>query len=354
MTEQAAVSVPTTAVSVLPENGAMAVFLPALPSVPHVGAPITDVGVASIAARVAQTVGFVDDIETLQEWRSEAAAFEAYLRSKGLQRPMLGAQRRVEARIGQLLGEPQPGRRSDLEPPTHASEVERERDGHTARDFRILAHAMSGETVLTDDEWCKSRRALISLVRQRLGLIPETPELPVGKYNVIVADPPWRLDTGPSVFGGTIERGHDSLAYEQMSVEDIKSLDVQSRAADDSHLYLWTTNRYVESAYEVARAWGFKPSVLLVWAKKPRGTGLGDAWRLTTEFCLYARRGSLKEKRVINTTWFTWPRGKHSEKPKAFYELVESVSPGNDETRLEMFARASRRGWKRWGHEAPT
>jgi len=172
-------------------------------------------------------------------------------------------------------------------------------------------------------------------------------------FRCIVADPPWKLDTGPEVFNGTAERGHDSLEYEQMSIDDIKALPVADHAADDSHLYLWTTNRYVESAYEVARSWGFKPSVLLVWAKAVRGVGLGDAFRLTTEFILYARRGSLKELEICERTWFDWKRGRHSEKPAGFYELVESMSPANgNQDRLEMFARKKRRGWTVWGDEA--
>jgi len=34
-------------------------------------------------------------------------------------------------------------------------------------------------------------------------------------------------------------------------------------------------------------------------------------------------------------TWFTWPRGRHSEEAREFFSLVESVSPG---PYLEMFA----------------
>ena len=43
-------------------------------------------------------------------------------------------------------------------------------------DFRLLARCFDGCKV-TDDEWRKSRRALVSLVRNRLGMIPETPDL---------------------------------------------------------------------------------------------------------------------------------------------------------------------------------
>ncbi len=51
----------------------------------------------------------------------------------------------------------------------------------------------------------------------------------------------------------------------------------------------------------------------------------------------------------VNTRWFTWPRGRHSEKPAALYDMVEEVSPG---PYLELFARRQRLGWDTWGDEA--
>lgn len=49
------------------------------------------------------------------------------------------------------------------------------------------------------------------------------------------------------------------------------------------------------------------------------------------------------------TRWWQWPRRAHSEKPEAFLDVVESVSPA---PRLEMFARRQRLGWDTWGDEA--
>src|SRR5206468_3552499 len=98
---------------------------------------------------------------------------------------------------------------------------------------------------------------------------------------------------------------------------------IKDCAADDAHLYIWTINKYVEPTYAIARAWGFKPSVLLTWCKKPRGVGLGDTYKLTTEFLLFCRRGNLPHIRTIPTTWFEWPRGKHSAKPDEAYQMIE-------------------------------
>ena len=320
----------------------------ALPSLPKVGAgaAISADDVQRWEHQVTKTVTSIEDIARLEEWRSQAAALETYLRGKEMQRPMLGAQRRIEGRIGQLLNEPEKGGRGKT-----SEHDPRLRD--YLPEFRLLARALGDECELTVDEWRKSRRALVSLIRQRLGLTPPLKPLPDGIFRCIVADPPWKQDTGPNAWGTTGESGHDSLTYEQMTVECIKEMSVVEHAADDAHLYLWTINRYVEQSYEVARAWGFKPSVLLVWAKTPHGVGLGDAYRITTEFILYARRGHLKENRIIETTWFNWPRGKHSEKPVEFYELVESMTPSSGLDRLEMFARQKRKGWIVWGDEVP-
>jgi N6-adenosine-specific RNA methylase IME4 len=83
--------------------------------------------------------------------------------------------------------------------------------------------------------------------------------------------------------------------------------------------------------------------------------GLGGAYRVSTEFVIFARRGSLREISSVRGTWFNWKRPyneqgkpKHSAKPPAFFDMVEAVSPG---PRLELFARERRPGWAAWGNE---
>lgn len=166
------------------------------------------------------------------------------------------------------------------------------------------------------------------------------------RFGTIVADPPWRVRTGPIDFRTSGKSR--PLDYPTMPIGEIRSMPVSDLALPVSHLYLWTINKYVEDAYDVARAWGFTPSTLLVWAKRPMGLGLGGAYSLTTEFCLYARRGTYKPDRRIDSTWWLWPRGRHSKKPEAFQDMVEQVSPG---PYLELYARRHRPGWSVWGNE---
>lgn len=136
-----------------------------------------------------------------------------------------------------------------------------------------------------------------------------------------------------------------------MTVAAIGSLPVIDFADDDAHLYLWTTQRFLRDVWSVAEAWGFHPSSVLAWCKQPRGFNQGRMFGSCLEFCLFAWRGTAPPKGnpVVSRNWFEWPRGRHSAKPEAFYDLVESVSPG---PYLELFARRQRLGWDTWGNEA--
>jgi N6-adenosine-specific RNA methylase IME4 len=53
-----------------------------------------------------------------------------------------------------------------------------------------------------------------------------------------------------------------------------------------------------------------------------------------------------REVARVETTWWQWPRGAHSEKPPAFLDVIEQVSPG---PYVELFARQPRLGWDSWG-----
>ena len=180
----------------------------------------------------------------------------------------------------------------------------------------------------------------------------------MNRYATIVADPPWKVMAGPlngrEGFGDATGASRP-LAYPSMTVEQIKALRVADVAQDDAHLYLWTTNGYLPAAFDVAKAWGFQYSTTLVWAKNLMGGGLGGAYGISTEFCLFCRRGALKTLRNVGGTWFNWKRpyderGKprHSAKPGEFFAMVDQVSPG---PYLEIFARDQRLGWDAWGNE---
>lgn len=168
------------------------------------------------------------------------------------------------------------------------------------------------------------------------------------KYRTIVCDPPWDVKAGPRSLHDPGERSRD-LSYPTLTVNEIAAMPVRDMVANDAHLYLWTINAYVESAYDIARAWGFTPSTLLVWAKPPKGRGLGGTFATATEYVLFARRGSLAALSHVDRNWWNWSRGLHSAKPEAFIDMVEQVSPP---PYVELFARRHRLGWDVWGNES--
>lgn len=169
----------------------------------------------------------------------------------------------------------------------------------------------------------------------------EPQPLPDGKYRVISADPPWPYEVR------TDDPSHrGAVPYHTMSIEQISALPVGSHAQDDSVLWLWTTNAFMEEAHQVARAWGFKVKTILTWDKG--SIGPGNWLRNQTEHALMCVRG----KPVVNLegepTIIRAPRGEHSEKPEEFYRLVAKLCPGS---KVELFARKPRDGWTVWGSE---
>lgn len=176
-------------------------------------------------------------------------------------------------------------------------------------------------------------------------------------YSTIVADPPWRYNATTKPMRRNGRGGQAEHQYLTMTNEELLLLPVSALAADQAHLYLWTTNPRLVGDYkgkrdvtpfDIVEAWGFKPVTMLTWVKPGRG-GTGWYFRGQTEHVIFGTRGGLGvsvEKRQPNVILAS--RSRHSAKPQAFFDLVESVSP---EPRLELFARSTRLGWDVWGDE---
>lgn len=159
------------------------------------------------------------------------------------------------------------------------------------------------------------------------------------KYRTLVADPPW-TPAGSRRNTYRTRKAYPQGFYATMELDAIKSLVLP----EAEHLWLWALPRHMDWAWEVARAWGYEPIVCLTWCKPVFGVG---RFQTNTEHVVLARRGTTAFGRT-NGTWFEWPRGRHSKKPEAFFDLVERVSPG---PYLELFARRRRLGWDAWGNE---
>jgi len=160
----------------------------------------------------------------------------------------------------------------------------------------------------------------------------------------VVSDPPW----WPKLHANTVGRRKGKYRagpqryYKLLTVEQIILLKPETQPK--AHLYLWCLNQHVDWGYIVARAWGFEPQQMFTWCKPTLGTG---RFQSNSEQLLVCRKGGPVDNAFGRShgTWFSAPRGRrHSEKPEAFYEIVERTSPG---PYLEMFAR-KRRGDPAW------
>ena len=173
---------------------------------------------------------------------------------------------------------------------------------------------------------------------------------PTKKYSIIYADPLWEVMAGSK----QSRKYGDSqktlpLKYPVMKLDEIINLQVKGIKEKDSVLFLWTINKYLEQSYDVARAWGFIPSTMLVWDKTPKGIGLGGTFTLANEYLLFCRSGSLSAlHRVKGNHWF-FPREAHSKKPDFFRDMI--VNTFGDIPRIELFARNKTKGWDIWGNE---
>lgn len=173
------------------------------------------------------------------------------------------------------------------------------------------------------------------------GICTDLEQLTGQKFGTIYADPPWRyanLGTRANVdrhYAGT------------MSPAEVCNMPVESLAADDAHLHLWTTSSFLPDAFAVIEAWGFEYRSGFVWVKPQMG--IGNYWRVSHEYLLLGIRGDAKRfAEHSHKSWGEYDRTEHSAKPEDIRHIIERCSPG---PRLELFGRKSVEGWTVFGNQ---
>lgn len=173
-----------------------------------------------------------------------------------------------------------------------------------------------------------------------------TPELPKGKYNVLLIDPPWQ-------YKNTGVEGAVSREYPTMSIEELSEIPIKEITTENAVMFLWITNPILEEGFELIKNWGFSYKTNMVYIKKGGAPGIGFYVRGCHELLLICIKGSFlpltKEyvSSVIETN-----RLPHSQKPEIVYEIIEKLYP--NQKYLELFARNNkkRKNWTYWGQEA--
>ena len=205
----------------------------------------------------------------------------------------------------------------------------------------------------TEDEKneARSKKRMVSKVynkimkRQKLEKAKEagSPPLPLGKYDIILADPPWQYGYEGS------QRGKADIHYATLPTQKICDLEVPS--AENAMLFLWVTNPMIPDGLRVLKSWGFEYKTNYVWVKDKIGTGFYN--RSKHELLFICRKGDFTHPTDADRlpSVIEAPRRAHSEKPEVVYDMIEALYPRR--AYLELYARpkTKREGWTMWGLE---
>ena len=164
-----------------------------------------------------------------------------------------------------------------------------------------------------------------------------------GLFDVIVIDPPWPMKK--------IDRDErpNQTEFDYPTMSESELTDMHIPASDDCHVWLWTTEKFFTMAQRLLDSWGFKYVCIFTW-HKPGGFQPIGLPQYNSEFALYARKGTpvFIDTKAFPVCFYA-DRGKHSEKPQEFYDMVRRVTAGR---RLDMFNRRKIEGFETWGNQA--
>eukprot|EP00727_Mastigamoeba_balamuthi_P011830 m51a1_g727 putative n6-adenosine-methyltransferase mt-a70-like (780) ;mRNA; r:466016-468870 len=164
----------------------------------------------------------------------------------------------------------------------------------------------------------------------------------LGKFGVIMADPPWDI--------------HMELPYGTLNDEEMKSLNVQS-LMDDGLMFLWVTGRAMEVGRECLAIWGYRVVEELLWVKTNQlqriiRTGRTGHWlNHSKEHCIIGIKGNPQLNRMLDCDVLVSEVRETSRKPDEVYSLIERMSPGT--RKLELFGRMhnTHKGWITLGNQ---
>lgn len=172
-----------------------------------------------------------------------------------------------------------------------------------------------------------------------------------GKYRIILCDPPWwyhGLNQADEY--GHAERHFDCLDDKQLMAFKPDGVRLIKDIADDnSVLFCWVTSPLLERCFPILRAWGFAYKSSFVWDKVKHNMGHYNSVR--HELLLIATKGTCTPDvpRLLDSVVSIERSDKHSEKPKEFYDIIETLYDHG--RKLEIFARSGRDGWDSIGNE---
>jgi N6-adenosine-specific RNA methylase IME4 len=178
--------------------------------------------------------------------------------------------------------------------------------------------------------------------------------LPTKKYGVVVEDFEWDFKVYSRETGMDRHASNhyptSTNAHEPAEIVE-RTKDRLACAAEDCALFMWATVPRLAIAIGVLRARGFRYVSSWVWDKTITGTGYWN--RNRHEYLLLGTRGAIPCP-APGDQWqslIVAPRGRHSEKPEVFLEMIERYFPNVPKIELNRRGQA-RPGWDAFGNEA--
>lgn len=163
-------------------------------------------------------------------------------------------------------------------------------------------------------------------------------------FPILYVDPPWRYEYAIS-HSREIENQYPTMTHQELC-------DMHVPADDDAVLLMWVTSPKLSEGLALMKAWGFDYRTSMVWVKDR--IGMGYYARQRHELLLIGRKGDnpglVPEETRRPDSVVEAPRGRHSAKPEAMYDLIDAMWPNHP--KVELFARVRREGWTSWGNQA--
>lgn len=183
----------------------------------------------------------------------------------------------------------------------------------------------------------------------------------IGKFDIILIDPPWRLRGGQNVSDEKTMFTNNKffLNYNTLSNEEIIDIDV-GVLSDSGLIFLWTINSQMEFAFDCLERWGYKYLDRIIWIKKTinQNIAVSQGYYLlhSSEICLVGIKSkpgsdSLKYIPKISNDLLFAEVKKQSQKPDEIYEIIERMAPSS--RKIELFGRNHniRKGWLTLGNQ---
>jgi N6-adenosine-specific RNA methylase IME4 len=314
----------------------------------------------------------VDEVKSIRDKAVAMAVYAKLAKDGDLIAHATAIRKRAERRLGELMeadrktGKLKRGRKKVAERPNRKTLSDQGIDKHladrarksaamseekfekqVARSVQIAVAATEGDAAVVkaarkeqQAEKTKARAA------REVATATKIKALPNARYGVVYADPEWKDEVWDEATGSD-----RAPPYATSAASVIAARDVDSIAAPDAVLFLWTTNQHLRIAIHVMEAWGFEYKSNYVWHKDKISTGRWN--RSKHEILLIGTRGKIPAP-AMGTQWESVqqvPKGRHSAKPECFMEMIEQYYPNIP--KIELNARKTRPGWSAWGAEAP-